>query len=41
VSLSNGKSASACPECKEKHSDWHQRVQSSPPADDQSTYESA
>jgi hypothetical protein len=36
VSLSNGKSASACPECKEKHSDWQQRVQPSTPPANQS-----
>jgi hypothetical protein len=40
VSLSDGKNASACPECKEKHSDWAQRVQGGG-ADDQSAYQSA
>jgi hypothetical protein len=41
VSLSGGKSASACPECKEKHSDWQQRVQSDAPGNNQSSYQSA
>jgi hypothetical protein len=38
VSLSDGKNASACPECKDKHSDWEQQVQT---ADDQSSYRTA
>ncbi len=40
VSLEDGKNASACPECKDKHSDWEQRI-SNGAADDQSAYQSA
>jgi hypothetical protein len=40
VSLADGKNASACPECKDKHSDWEQRI-SSGAADDQGAYQSA
>ncbi len=40
VSLSDGKNASACPECKDKHSDWEQRVQSGA-SGDSPTYQSA
>ena len=41
VSLSDGKNASACPECQEKHSDWEQRIQTDPAANNQNTYQSA
>ncbi|HJS70965.1 MAG TPA: hypothetical protein VJ744_09155 [Gaiellaceae bacterium] len=41
MSLSDGRNASACPECKDKHSDWEQRIQSGPSASNQSTYQSA
>ena len=40
VNLADGKNASACPECKDKHSDWEQRI-SSGAADDQGAYQSA
>jgi hypothetical protein len=39
VSLADGKSASACPQCKNQYSDWEQRVQTG--ATGQSTYQSA
>ena len=41
VSLSDGKNASACPECQEKHSDWEQRIQSDLAANNENTYQSA
>jgi DNA-directed RNA polymerase subunit RPC12/RpoP len=41
VSLAEGKTASACPDCKSKHSDWEQRLQSEAPAAGESTYQSA
>ena len=43
VSLEDGRNASACPECKDKHSDWEERVQSSTPGVGQSAsgYQSA
>jgi hypothetical protein len=40
VSLSDGKNASACPECKDKHSDWEQRIQNGA-ADSQGSYQGA
>jgi hypothetical protein len=40
VSLSDVKNASACPECKDKHSDWQQRIQTGA-ANNPSTYRSA
>jgi hypothetical protein len=40
VSLADGKNASACPECKDKHSDWEQRIQNGA-ADSQSAYRTA
>ena len=41
VSLSDGKNVSACPECKDKHSDWQQRVQSATSPGGQTSYQSA
>ena len=41
VSLADGKNASACPECKDKHSDWEQRIQADTAANNPSTYQSA
>lgn len=38
VSLSDGKDASACPECKDKHSDWEQRIQSGATPAEQSAF---
>ena len=40
VSLSDGKNASVCPECKDKHSDWEQQLQSGVSADSQNTHSS-
>jgi hypothetical protein len=40
VSLADGKNASACPDCKGKHSDWEQRLQNGAAAG-QSSYQSA
>ena len=41
VSLADGKNASACPECQEKHADWEQRIQADAGSNTQSTYQSA
>jgi hypothetical protein len=38
VNLSDGKNASACPECKDKHSDWEQRIQSGATPAEQSAF---
>jgi hypothetical protein len=38
VSRSDGTNASACPDCRDKHADWEQRLQSAAPPGNESAY---